>query len=100
VTRHHWHYRGARYGDAGRATVEADGVNGEAASFFRCTRWETNNHTLGTTALRVLNGRATFGARGDVLASGTIVVPIGEFEILVLFSRDLQVVHGKAVVRA
>jgi len=48
--------------------------------------------------LRVLNGRAAFRARGDVLASGTIVVAIGELEILVFFSGDLQVVHGEAVV--
>jgi len=35
-----------------------------------------------------------------VLASGTILIAIGELEILVFFSGDLQEVHGEAVVRA
>jgi len=100
VARHDRHNRGARYGDTGRAAIEADRMNGEAAGLLWCTWRETDNHTFGTTTLRVLNGRATFGARGDVLASGTIVVAISELEILVFFSGDLQVVHGEAVVGA
>jgi len=98
VARHDWHNRGARYGGTGRAAAEADRVNGEAASLLWCTWRETDNNTLGTTTLRVLNSRATFGAGGDLLASRTVVVAIGELEILVFFSGDLQVVHGKAVV--
>lgn len=100
MARHNRHNRGAWHGDTGRATVETDRVNSEAASLFWCTRRKTDNDTLGATALRVLNGRATFGARGDVLASGTVFVAIGELEILVFFGGDLQVVHREAVVGA
>jgi len=100
MARHDRHNRGARYRNAGRAAVEADRMNSEATGLLWCTSRETDNHILGTTTLRVLNGRATFGARGDVLASGTVVVAVGELEILIFFSGDLQVVHGEIVVGA
>lgn len=100
MARHDGHNRGAGHGDTGRAAVEADRVNGEAAGLLWCTWRETDDDTLGATTLRIFNGRATFGAGGDVFASRTVVVAIGELEILVFFSGDLQLVHGEAVVGA
>lgn len=98
MARHDGYNRGAGHGDTGRAAVEADRVNGETAGLLWCTWRETDNNALGATTLEILNGRAFFGAGGDVLASRTIVVAVGELEILVFFSGDLQVVHGEAVV--
>ena len=51
---------GAWNWNAGRAAVEADAVNTEAACIFRSMLWHSNGHRVRTSALRVLDSRPRF----------------------------------------
>ena len=59
-----------------------------------------DRNAIRTSALGVLDGRPGLRAEGNVLASASIGVPIGEFKVLILLSGNLDMIDRERLVRA
>ena len=67
-------------------------MDAKIAGVFRGIFGDIDSYTIGTTALGVFDGASGAGTWCNVPATASILVSIDEFEFLILFSGDLNVV--------
>ena len=92
IGRNNRYHGRAWYGNTSRAAIETNAVDTEAASLFRGILRDVDGYAVGSTTLGVFDCGSGFGARGNLLASTSIFIPIDEFKILVLLSGNLNMV--------
>ena len=85
----------AWYGNTSRAAIEPDAVDAEATSFFRGILRDVDRYAVCSTTLRVFDCGSGFGARSNLPASASVLIPVDEFKVLVLLSGNLNVVDGE-----